>query len=117
MIVNTSRTAPHHLSGNYPSPGQSPRASSDNLHYQGPSASFGGPGPRYLSPLAAAAATESQGLGGRSSQASYSEMSMLGPGLQRKSTWLRKEQNYKKKGHLLVSSTSFHARVLTHKKP
>ena len=98
--------APHRLSGNYLSPSGSPRASVDSLRGGSisPQPAFGGAGPRYLSPLAASAATETAGAGMR--QSNYSEMSMIGlnstPGLQRKSTWLQKETTYKRKNHRLV---------------
>lgn len=97
--------APFRLSGSYISPAHSPSASTDNFHAR--TSSGGGPGgPRYLSPLAAAEATQTEGAGMRHSN--YSEMSMVGlnstPGLQRKSTWLQKETTYRKKNHRLVSS-------------
>jgi hypothetical protein len=99
--------APHRLSGSYLSPQQSPRASMESLRDRsppGPQPAYGGSGPRYLSPLAASAATETEGTGLRHSN--YSEMSMIGlnstPGLQRKSTWLEKQQTYKRKNHRLV---------------
>ncbi|CAG8762360.1 5959_t:CDS:1, partial [Acaulospora colombiana] len=102
--------APHRLSGSYLSPSGSPRQSSDylpgsysqsRLSPQPPA--FGGNGPRYLSPLAAADATETAGAGMRHSN--YSEMSMIGntagSNLNRKSTWLKKEQRHKQKNHRL----------------
>jgi hypothetical protein len=106
--------APHRLSGSYLSPQASPRASMESLHGRplssGAHPAYGGNGPRYLSPLAASAATETEGAGMRHSN--YSEMSMIGlnstPGLQRKSTWLEKQQTYKRKNHKLVCSTVVH---------
>lgn len=100
--------APSRLSGNYPlnySPNGSPRGSMENVRGGlSPQPAFGGSGPRYLSPLAASAATETAGVGMR--QSNYSEMSMVGlnstPGLQRKSTWLQKQTTYKRKNHRLV---------------
>lgn len=95
--------APYRLSGSYISPGHSPRSSVDNIHH--PRSVSGSGGPTYLSPLAAASATDSQGVGLRHSN--YSEMSMIGlnqtPGLQRKSTWLQREQGHRKKNHRMVS--------------
>ncbi|KAG8817452.1 hypothetical protein FRC17_011222 [Serendipita sp. 399] len=103
---------PHHLSGSYLSPNHSPRPSLDgsprNSSYSlNPPVAFGGSGPRYLSPLAAAGATETEGAG-MTRNSNYSEMSMvglhnsnLGANLNRKSTWLRKETTHKRKNHRL----------------
>jgi hypothetical protein len=100
--------APFRLSGSYISPAHSPSASTDNFHARNPSG-----GPRYLSPLAAAEVTQTEGAGMRLSN--YSEMSMVGlnstPGLQRRSTWLKKETTYRKKSHRLVSSLNGNARL------
>ncbi|KAG8800996.1 hypothetical protein FRC18_007905, partial [Serendipita sp. 400] len=113
---------PHHLSGSYLSPNHSPRPSIESLptgngrnSYISPTPvpAFGGTGPRYLSPLAAAGATETEGAGMRNSN--YSEISMVGlnssgvgANLNRKSTWLRKETGHRKKNHrlfIIVCST------------
>lgn len=107
--------APHRMSGSYLSPQASPRASMESLHGRplssGTQPAYGGHGPRYLSPLAASAATETEGAGLRDSN--YSGMSMIGlnstPGLQRKSTWLEKQQTYKKKNHRLVRCNNIHS--------
>ncbi|KIM27562.1 glycoside hydrolase family 17 protein [Serendipita vermifera MAFF 305830] len=100
--------APHRLSGHYLSPSGSPRGSMESFRGSAsPQPAFGGAGPRYLSPLAASAATETEGAGLRHSN--YSEMSMIGlnstPGLQRKSTWLQKETQLKRKNHRLFIIT------------
>jgi len=105
-----SLPAPHRLSGSYLSPSASPRTSTEDIHARSSStshpAAHGGAGPRYLSPLAANSATDTEGIGLQHSNSSQISMIGLGstPGLQRKSTWLQREQTRERKSRRLVCS-------------